>query len=77
MSVALPRLRSRTIVAALLALCAVHAHAARLQEARPLMGTVVEITADGVIVDRDGSVWMSDGFRRRLKPAVAQPGAPK
>ncbi len=33
--------------------------------------------ADGVIVDRDGSVWMSDGFRRRLKPAVTQPGTPK
>ena len=47
MSVAFPRLRSRTVVAVLLALCAAQAHAARLQEARPLMGTVVEITAEG------------------------------
>jgi thiamine biosynthesis lipoprotein len=30
--------------------------------------------ADGMIVDRDGSVWMSEGFRRRLQPAAAQPG---
>jgi len=26
--------------------------------------------AEAVIVDRDGSVWMSDGFRARLKPAA-------
>jgi thiamine biosynthesis lipoprotein ApbE len=23
---------------------------------------------DALIVDRDGAVWMSDGFRARLKP---------
>jgi thiamine biosynthesis lipoprotein len=38
---------ARAVVAGLLALGAAHAHAERLQEARPLMGTVVEITAEG------------------------------
>lgn len=28
--------------------------------------------ADALIVDRDGSVWMSDGFRARLSPAAAR-----